>query len=62
VFKLEIEHCPKRGGRLRVIAAITAADVIRKILYHVQQQQAPPRAPHGRVGVPITAAIQFDAI
>ncbi|NOX52824.1 MAG: hypothetical protein GXP16_20165 [Gammaproteobacteria bacterium] len=62
VFKLDIEHCPKCGGRLRVIAAVTTPDVIRKILDHVHQQQAPPGKPPARVSGPITSKIQFDAM
>ena len=62
VFKLDIELCPKCGGRLRVIAAITQPDVIQKILDHVHQQQAPPRLPPSRVNGPITSEIQFDSI
>ncbi len=49
VFKLDIALCPKRGGRVRVIAAITEPNAIQKILDHVHQQQAPPRQPLGRV-------------
>jgi len=62
VFKIDIEVCPKCGARLRVIAAITAPDVIRKILDHVHQQQAPPRQSPGRVRGPFNAEIRFDAI
>ncbi len=32
VFKIDIELCPKCGGRLRVIAAITEPNAIQKIL------------------------------
>ncbi|MCZ6658060.1 MAG: transposase [Gammaproteobacteria bacterium] len=60
VFKIDIEVCPKCGGRLRVIAAITESNVIQKILDHVHLQQAPPRQPPGRVYGPITTEIQFD--
>ncbi len=62
VFKIDIELCPKCGSKLRVIAAVTEPDVIRKILDHVHQQQAPPRQPPGRVRSPFNAEIQFDAI
>ncbi len=60
VFKIDIELCPKCGGRLRVIAAITEPNAIQKILDHVHQQQAPPRLPPSRVYGPITTEIQFD--
>ncbi len=62
VFKLDIELCPRCGGRLRVIATITQPEVIQKLLDHVQQPQAPPRQPPIRVNGPITSEIQFDAI
>jgi hypothetical protein len=62
VFQIDIERCPKCGGKLRVIAAITQPDVIQKILDHVHQQQAPPRKPPGRASRPINTRIQLDAI
>ncbi len=62
VFKIDIELCPRCGGKLRVIAAITQPDAIQKILDHVHQQQAPPSKPPGRVSGPINTQIQFDAI
>ena len=62
VFKLDIELCPRCGGRLRVIATITQPEVIQKLLDHVQQPQAPPRQPPIRVNGSITSEIQFDAI
>ena len=61
VLKLDIELCPKCGGKLRVIAAINQPGVIQKILDHVHQQQAPPRHPPGRVSGSISTEIQFDA-
>ena len=60
VFKLDIEVCPKCGGKLRVIAAIAQPGVIQKNLDHVHQQQAPPRQSPSRVYGPITTEIQFD--
>ncbi len=62
VFAIDIEVCPKCGGKLRVIATITQPEVIQKLLDHVQQPQAPPRQPPIRVNGPITSEIQFDAI
>ncbi len=62
VFKIDITQCPKCGGTLRIIAAITQPDVIQKILDHAHQQQAPPRAPPARVNRPITSEFQFDAL
>jgi hypothetical protein len=43
VFAIDLSICPDCGGRLRVIAAVTRPDVIRKILEHVARQQAPPQ-------------------
>ena len=49
VFAIDIESCPKCGGKLRVIACIEAPDVIAKILEHIrardEAQPAQPRAP-----------------
>jgi len=61
VFQIDIEQCPRCGGHLRVIAAITQPDVIQKVLDHAHQQQAPPRKPPGRASGPINTRIQFDA-
>ena len=49
VFELDLEHCPSRGGDLRIIAAILEPSVIEKILTHLAlQARAPPRAPGRR--------------
>jgi hypothetical protein len=47
VSKIDMEHCPNRGGELRTIAAILeGGPVIDKILSHLGlQARAPPRAP-----------------
>ena len=49
VFAIDIETCPKRGGRLRVIACIEGPDVIATILEHIrarhEAQPSQPRAP-----------------
>ena len=43
---LPIEHCPKCGGELKIIAAIQEQSVIEKILMHPGlQARAPPRTP-----------------
>jgi hypothetical protein len=43
VFAFDMECCPACGrGMLRIIAAITHADVIRKILRHLTLAGAPP--------------------
>ena len=40
-----MEHCPNRGGELKIIAAILEQPVIEKILTHLGlQARAPPRA------------------
>ena len=46
VVDLDLEHCAKCGGDLKIIAAILQAPVIEKILTHLGlQARAPPRAP-----------------
>ena len=46
VFDLDLEHCPKCGGELKIIAAILEQPVIERILTHLGlQARAPPRAP-----------------
>ena len=46
VFDLDLEHCPKCSGELKIIAAILEQPVIEKILAHLGlQARAPPRAP-----------------
>ena len=43
VFAFDLERCPACGrGTLRIIAAITRADVIRKILRHLKLATDPP--------------------
>ena len=44
VFDLDLEHCPKYGGELKIIAAILELPAIEKIRTHLQAG-APPRAP-----------------
>jgi len=48
VFGIEIETCPKCGGKLRVIGEVTEPAVIARILKHVEQRERHehnPRAP-----------------
>ena len=40
VFAIDIETCPKCGGKLRVIACIEDPDVIAAILVHIQRREA----------------------
>jgi hypothetical protein len=42
VFQIDVETCSACGGRVRIIAAITQADVIRKILTHLKLSADPP--------------------
>ncbi len=50
VFDIDIEHCPKCGGRLKIIAAIEDPVVIVSILTHLGlPARAPPRSPARRV-------------
>jgi len=46
VFEIDVEHCPRCGGRLKIIAAIVDPQVIVKILAHLGlPARAPPRTP-----------------
>lgn len=42
VFDLDVLACPRCGGRMSVIATIEAADVLRKILDHLDLPTNPP--------------------
>jgi hypothetical protein len=43
VFAFDLERCPACGrGTLQIIAAITQADVLRKILHHLTRATDPP--------------------
>ena len=42
VFGIEIESCPRCGGKLKIIASIEELQVIAKILSHLQHT-APER-------------------
>ena len=45
VFDIDIEHCPRCGGTMKIIAAIEQPAVITKILNHLGlPTRAPPRA------------------
>jgi hypothetical protein len=35
VFEIDMEHCPKCGGQMKIIAAIMEQPVIEKILTHL---------------------------
>ena len=56
VFAIDIETCPKCGGKLRVIARIENPDVIATILEHVRAREAAitanPRAPPLNTEIP----------
>ena len=53
---IDIETCPKCGGKLRVIACIEDPDVIATILEHIRAREATepaqPRAPPLRTELP----------
>ena len=51
VFALDMARCPfcQRGGALRIIAAITQGEVIRKILRHLKLAANPPPIAPARV-------------
>lgn len=42
VFALDLEHCPNRGGELKIIAAILGQKVIERILTHWGLQARSP--------------------
>ena len=50
VFDLDLEHCPNRGGGLKIIAAIQKRSVIEKILTHLglQARESPRSAARGQ--------------
>ena len=37
VFGIEVEHCERCGGRLKIIASIEEPSLIEKILQHLQE-------------------------
>jgi hypothetical protein len=46
VFEIDLEHCPRCGARLQIIAAIVDPAVIAQILTHLHlPARAPPRSP-----------------
>ena len=55
VFRIDIEHCPKCGARVRIIACIETPEVIKTILSHLaaredggaRRARAPPPSPGG---------------
>jgi broad specificity phosphatase PhoE len=51
VFAFDLERCPACGrGTLRIIAAITHADVIRTMLRHLKRATDPPPIAPARAG------------
>jgi len=44
VFAVDLSRCPNCGGQLQVIALITDAGVISRILEHMGLERAPPSA------------------
>jgi len=46
VFAIDLEHCPRCGGDMKIIAAIEEHAVIARILTHLGlPARAPPRSP-----------------
>ena len=49
VFGIDVEHCERCGGSLKIIASIEDPSLIEKILQHLQERgeylAAPPRGP-----------------
>ncbi len=48
VFKKDVEHCPKCGGDMKIIAAIMKTEVIRQILDHLGLPSMPPEVTPAR--------------
>lgn len=42
VFQLDLDECPKCGGKMRFISVICDKEVIRKILAHLNWEPDPP--------------------
>ena len=51
VFEIDMEHCPKSGGELKIIAALPEQPVIEKILTHLGLQARGPTEAGWRSGV-----------
>ena len=45
VFGIEVEHCERCGGRLKIIASIEEPSLIEKILQHLQEEGRIPSRP-----------------
>jgi hypothetical protein len=54
VFGIEIEHCVRCGGRLKVIASIEEPELIERILAHRRErgEEAAPTVSLGARGPP----------
>jgi hypothetical protein len=52
VFAIDIEHCFRRAGTLRLIASIEEPDVIERILEHLDRDAAPVDPAHPSRGPP----------
>jgi hypothetical protein len=48
VFDIDTDHCPNRGGALKIIAAIKDPPMIVRILTHHSSGPADPRSTGGR--------------
>jgi len=60
VFGIEIEHCARCGGELKVIASIEEPQVIAKILAHLEKSapvQPQPGLPLGARAPPSQARL-----
>ena len=44
VFRIDVETCPRCGGKVKIIASIKDDEVIEKILAHVDAQVHRPKA------------------
>ena len=63
VFDIDVEHCPHRGGTVKIIAAIEEPSVIAKILAHLGlPTRAPPRSPARSFDLFVTARFYTDTL
>ncbi|MBK7950725.1 MAG: hypothetical protein IPK00_18705 [Deltaproteobacteria bacterium] len=63
VFEADALRCPDCGARMRMIAAITEADVAHRILECLAlAQRAPPLGPGNEIGRGIDRAVAMDRV
>ena len=61
VHAVDVTTCPKCGGTMRLIAVITEADAIRRILASVGEPTAPPEQAPARPSICAQRSLWDDA-